>query len=260
MATALTPAPPTRPARPVHYPDSDGKPMAENDLQYEWIVTIKGGLKTLFADREDVYVAGDLLWYYVEGDNKTCVAPDTMVVFGRPPGIRGSYRQWEEGGVCPQVVFEVLSPSNGFGEMMRKFHLYERLGVEEYYVLNPGDRAHPVLVETLDAWRRVEPGQPFVAVDKADGWRSPRLGVLFEFSPEGRLRIIRPDGRPFETFLELSQRADAERRRADAERQRADAAQERADSERQRADAERQRAEALLDQLRAAGIEPAGLA
>ena len=33
----------------VFYPETDGEPMADNTLQYEWIVTIKGGLDALFA-------------------------------------------------------------------------------------------------------------------------------------------------------------------------------------------------------------------
>ena len=41
--------------------------MAENTLQFEWIVTIKGGLEAMFRHRADVFVAGDLLWYPVEG-------------------------------------------------------------------------------------------------------------------------------------------------------------------------------------------------
>lgn len=50
------------PARPeVVYPESNGQPMAENTLQFEWIVTIKEGLELLFCDRPDVFVAGDLL-------------------------------------------------------------------------------------------------------------------------------------------------------------------------------------------------------
>ena len=43
------------------YPESDGQPMAENTEQYEWLVKIKENLEILFADREDVFVAGDLL-------------------------------------------------------------------------------------------------------------------------------------------------------------------------------------------------------
>jgi hypothetical protein len=60
------------------------------------MVTLVGGLQTLFADNPDVFVAGDLLWYPVEGDNKTGIAPDALVAFGRPQGHRGSYKQWEE--------------------------------------------------------------------------------------------------------------------------------------------------------------------
>ena len=60
-------------------------------------------------------------------------APDTLVVFGRPPGDRGSYMQWRKDGLAPQVVFEALSPGNTPAEMKRKRQFYERYGVEEYY-------------------------------------------------------------------------------------------------------------------------------
>src|SRR5580658_3058808 len=89
--------------RAIEYPDSDGLPMAENTLQYQWIVTITGGLRHLFAKNPNVFVAGDLFWYPVEGRPKIRYAPDTMVAFGRPKGHRGSYRQWVEDGVAPQV-------------------------------------------------------------------------------------------------------------------------------------------------------------
>jgi hypothetical protein len=57
-----------RPDPEVVYPSSDGKPMADNTLQFQWIVTIEGNLEALFRDREDVFVAGDNLWYPVEGE------------------------------------------------------------------------------------------------------------------------------------------------------------------------------------------------
>ncbi|MDB9314476.1 hypothetical protein PN462_15290, partial [Spirulina sp. CS-785/01] len=47
------------------YPDSDGKPLADNTIQLRLIFKIKGGLDALFKDREDVFVAADLLWYPV---------------------------------------------------------------------------------------------------------------------------------------------------------------------------------------------------
>ena len=102
----------------IIYPDSDGQPMAENTLQFKWIVLIKEGLETLFHRDPNVFVAGDLLWYPVEGQPKIRQAPDVLVAIGRPKGERGSYMQWEEEGIAPQVVFEVLSPGNRFNEML----------------------------------------------------------------------------------------------------------------------------------------------
>lgn len=111
---------------PICYPESDGKPMAENTRQHRWIVTIVGGLRGLFAERPDVFIAGDLFWYPVEGKPQINAAPDAMVAFGRPAGDRGAYRQWEEGGVARQVVFEVRSPSNSDAEMGRKRSFYSK--------------------------------------------------------------------------------------------------------------------------------------
>src|SRR5260221_6136791 len=89
----------TATAKPIDYPDSDGEPIAENTLQFEWIVTIKGGLDALFVDDPDVFVAGDLLWYPVEGEPKIRQAPGILVAFGRRKGYRGCYKQWEEGDI-----------------------------------------------------------------------------------------------------------------------------------------------------------------
>ncbi|MCL1468412.1 hypothetical protein [Argonema galeatum] len=52
-------------------------------------------------------------WYPVEGNNTIRPAPDVMVVFARPKGEspsktlcdRGSYQQWRENNIPPQVVF-----------------------------------------------------------------------------------------------------------------------------------------------------------
>ena len=202
----------------VAYPDSDGRPMADNTIQFRWIVTLQGGLDAMFRDDPAVFVAGDLLWYPVEGDNTVRSAPDVMVVFGRPKGDRGSYRQWEEGDIAPQVAFEVVSPGNRSGEMVRKFRFYDRFGIEEFYIYDP-DGAE------LTGWLRE--GNHLQEIETMDGWVSPRLGVRFDIS-SGELRIFRPDGQPFVTFVELAQRSEAER----------------------------QRAERLAAQLRALGIDP----
>ena len=224
LPSALTPE--------VIYPDSDGQPMADHTKQFRWIVTIKENLERLFRDRADVFVAGDLLWYPVEGNNTLCQAPDVLVVVGRPKGDRGSYKQWLEDGIAPQVVFEILSPSNRMGNMARKFQFYSRYGVEEYYLYDP-DEAE------LIGWQRTE--QTLEVIDQLDGWVSPRLQIRFDLS-QPELQIFAPNGDRFLTYVELSDQLDQAREQAEAER-------ERAEAERDRAEQERQRAEALAQQL-----------
>jgi Uma2 family endonuclease len=60
------------------YPDSDGQPMADNTLQFRWIVLIKENLECLFGDGPQVFVAGDLLWYPAEGRPDLRVAPGRL--------------------------------------------------------------------------------------------------------------------------------------------------------------------------------------
>jgi Uma2 family endonuclease len=197
---------------PVTYPDSDGLPMSDNTLQFEWIVKIKENLEVLFADRADVFVAGDLLWYPVEGNNKIRRAPDAMVAFGRPKGYRGSYKQWVEDNIAPQVVFEILSPGNRMAEMIAKYEFYSRYGVDEYYVYDPDQ------VE-LTGWVR-QAGE-MVEIAPIDRWVSPCLGIRFELGET--LEIFRPDGQMFRSSVEIAQQAIRDRAEAQAQKDRADA-------------------------------------
>lgn len=81
-----------KPKTEIVYPDSDGKPTADNTLQADAMNIIYNNLRAIFADDPDVFVAMDLLWYPVEGKPQVRVAPDVMVVLGRPKGHRGSYK------------------------------------------------------------------------------------------------------------------------------------------------------------------------
>jgi Uma2 family endonuclease len=155
----------------IIYPDSDGQSMADNTLQFRWITTIKTNLDWLFLNYPDVFIAGDLLWYPVEKNNKLRQAPDIMVVFGRPKGERRSYRQWLEENIAPQVVFEILSPGNPLTEMAKKQIFYDRYGVEEYYLYDPDKN-------DFSGWIREE--DHLEVIDLSDHWISPRLGIRFQ--------------------------------------------------------------------------------
>ncbi|TVQ61878.1 MAG: hypothetical protein EA366_02865 [Spirulina sp. DLM2.Bin59] len=204
--------------RNLLYPDCDGQPMADNARQFQWIVFLKENLERWFAPNAQVFVAGDLLWYPVEGRPDLRVAPDVLVVFGRPKGHRGSYQQWREGNIAPQVVFEILSPGNRLQEMAKKQEFYNTYGVEEYYLYDPDEN---------DLCGFIRVNGTLTAVDQIADWTSPCLGIRFALG-EDTLTLYRPDGEKFLTTLELEAQMEAQR----------------------------QRAERLAAQLRALGVEP----
>ena len=197
---------------PIIYPESDGKPMADNTIQFRLITKFQGGLDALFGNDPNVFVAGDLFWYPVEKKPNIKQAPDVMVVFGRPKGDRRSYKQWEEDNIPPQVVFEIASESNTEVELEQtKLGFYDRYGVEEYYVYYPD-------TVTVKGWLRI--GSSLEPISSMSGWVSRSLGVRFEIE-DNDLQLYSPNGERFETFVEIIQGRKQERQRAEqAERER----------------------------------------
>jgi Uma2 family endonuclease len=158
--------------------------MAENTKQLHWIVAFFGNISALFRERPEVFVAADLLWYPVEGHPEVRISLDVLVVFGLPKGHRGSYQQWQEGGVPLTVVFEVLSPGNAFREMIDKLTFYEDHGVQEYYIYDP------------DAYRLyvyLRRGETLVRHRQTKGFVSPRLGIRFEPQEDADLQVCYPE-------------------------------------------------------------------
>jgi Uma2 family endonuclease len=197
----------------LFYPDRDGKPLADNTIQLRLIFTIKGGLDALFKDRDDVFIAADLLWYPVkltqqeitEQEEPQRQAPDVMVVLGRPKGDRGSYKQWEEDNIAPQVAFEILSPGNKKKDMETKFKFYQEHGIEEYYLYNPKKNR-------LQGW--IRRGKKLEAIAQMENWISPLLRIRFTTN-EGDLVLFHPDGERFIEFVEAIQQRDRAVERAD---------------------------------------------
>lgn len=74
--------------------------------------------------------------YYIEGDSGTKVVPDLMVTREVEDVPVTSYQMWEV-GVPPQFVMEVLSPSTYVEDKGDKKDLYQRLGVDEYWLFDP---------------------------------------------------------------------------------------------------------------------------
>ena len=238
----------------VEYPSSDGKPMAENDAQCIAIMYAIGSLGIHFAHRPDVYVAGDLLIYYEEGNPRASVAPDTFVVFGAEDRLRQSYKLWEE-PKAPDFVLEVASAKTWREDEGRKRALYERLGVREYWQYDPTGEHLGV---RLKGHRLVEGAyepQPVArSLDRTFILRSETLGL--ELHVQGSKMQFR-DPVTDEPLLSHSEEAAARReeaatrREAEFRAEREAAARRAAEARAEREAAARRAAEARVAELEA---------
>ncbi|MDX2302065.1 MAG: Uma2 family endonuclease [Microscillaceae bacterium] len=227
------------------YPESDGKPMAENTEHYDLLTMIKSALDVLFEDNPEVFIAGDLLWYPVKGDPKIKVAPDVMVALGRPKGRRGAYVQYKEGGVAPQVIFEILSPGNSNREMQRKHHFYSKYGVVEYFVYHTKSREITLQIRVGDY---LVTALPFL------NNQSALLGIRLEVI-DGALKVIRPDGSIALTYSEQHQQWKKVEEEVREEKLARKEAEEEAKTEREKAEAERLEKERAQQEAEAERLE-----
>ena len=120
----------------VVYPSEERKKMGETDFHYRQIELLFQMLQLFFEARQDVYFASDIMFYYEKGNIHKRFAPDLMICFGISNEKRRSYKLWEE-KVMPSVIFEVASEATWEKDVTTKRRLYEKLGVAEYYVIDP---------------------------------------------------------------------------------------------------------------------------
>ena len=246
--------------RAIDYPTTDGKPMAETDLHRDLMFDLIATLDAHFRDDPEVYVSGDLLLFYEEGNRRRHVAPDVFVVLGVSKRKRDNYLLWQEGR-GPEFVVEVTSKTTRDEDVGKKRALYQDiLRVPEYFQFDPTqDYLKPPLQGHRLLAGRYEPIAP------VEG-RLPSVALGLHLERDGtQLRLVDPaTGRrlptPHEQVVEAraeSAEARAEsaeaRRRADEARRRADEAEAMATVAADRADeaeAERDRLRAELEQLK----------
>ncbi len=257
MSTSSTKTPPE-----VYYPESDGKPMGETGIHVHATMDILGTLKgVIFRDAPDIYVTGDMFFYYEEGNPKAVKAPD--ILFAR--GVRGNHERrtfklWVE-NVVPCVIFEITSKKTRREDTIIKRELYANLGVAEYFLFDP-------LVEYLKPplqGYRLERGSYAPITPDPDGvYESLQLGL--KLRAEGAvIRLLdRRTNEPIPSLYELPHLAE-ERERVMEEIERnlepkqsdcshARVERKKAARETKKAEAERRKAEALqaeVERLRA---------
>ena len=250
----------------ICYPDSDGIPMAETDAQFYPLTETVLALRQRYADRDDVYVSGDLLVYYRMNDNTVRLAPDVFVVFGIDDHLRSSYIIWREAGKTPDFVLEIASPGTYVRDMTEKRALYAALGVTEYWQFDPTGQLlpTPLMGARLSKNGEYEPIEVSTGADHILRGYSEVLRLDLCVRPGLELRLYDPEQRAWLSYLaeEIAARQAAEAARDDAEsaRQAAEAAHDDAEAARNDAETARHtaeaRARALAEQLRRHGLLP----
>ena len=155
----------------VEYPE--GNWIAQSIWHGKAVSQATVALDNHFRNRENVLVAMELLVYYEPGNNKVCLQPDLQVVFGVQRGNRSSYKVWEEGKAA-DFVLEVASPSTADKDAQHKAQEYARIGVREYWRLDP---TGSLLATPLQGWEAngesYHPVHP-VASGARSGWLRSR--------------------------------------------------------------------------------------
>jgi Uma2 family endonuclease len=163
---------------PVHYPSSDGEPMAESEAHMLAMAMLIVLLRQHFHERDDVFVIGNMFWYYEEGNPLARKAPDLMVVKGVDPSPRlgrQSFKSWDE-RANPCFILELTSPGTAAEDKDDKLELYQRLGVREYFLFDSTSR---LLDRPLVGYRLMQ-GIYEPLVPAADGsLPSHELGLRF---------------------------------------------------------------------------------
>jgi len=132
------------------FPLSDGKPVAETLANMVQMYDLMYSLHRLLAaqGRTRIAIGGNQFLYYNEHNQRDNLSPDTYVALDVAPAPRNVWFTWIE-GKCPDVVFEITSPSTEKNDLsMRprgKLRLYAELGAREYFVYDPQLVMQPIL-------------------------------------------------------------------------------------------------------------------
>ena len=258
--TAVAAVAPSAAEAAAREPDAVEYPERQWIAQSVWhgnaVLLATAALRSRFRDREDVLVAMELVVYYERGDNTAWLRPDVQVVFGvGRAGNRSTYRVWEE-GKPPDFVLEVASPSTAGHDARYKAGEYARMGVGEYWRLDPEGALMGTALEGYAATGgRFEPVE---TVERPGGGRQLRSRVLGldlrSRKRDGATVLVFADPRTGEEFDGALEEAEHRRRiaedRVHAAEDRALAAEDRATAERDRADAAEERVRALEERLR----------
>lgn len=164
----------------IYYPDADGKPMAASDLHYRLLMWTRQALEAHFVQNPDVYISGDIMMYYKEGEPREHLAPDVLVCFGINTKMRRTYKVWEE-GKAPDFVMEFSSESTYDKDLTEKMDVYASLEIQDYFLYDPEGLYLPT---PLMGYTLVDGVYVAISPGEQGGFRSSVLDLDFHIRDE----------------------------------------------------------------------------
>jgi len=242
---------PTKPE--IHYPSSEGTDNGKTEAHVRTIANLLLTVLDHFRERSDVYVIGDMFWYYEEGSVEKRCTPDLMVVKGAKPGPpkgRMCWRSWVE-EVTPCFVLEIISELIPAEDLNTRLQLYRELGVSEYFLFdsrrecpesrlrgfrllrsndNPSSRNDETLPLEGDGWifsrelglRLTPQGQVLRAINPSDQISESQMKDLVEHVRTMKRESAVLRASEAAKLRELERKTEFFRQLADAEQLRAD--------------------------------------
>ncbi len=214
------------------YPESDGEPMAETPKHQQVMIDCMDVMRSHFRGIPDVYIAGNMMLYYEEGNPRKSISPDVFMVRGLSKKELRTYKTWEQPPTL-DFVLEVASPSTYARDFNEKMEIYAKiLRVKAYCIYDPYHEIDPYFVgfrlvgEKYEEIPLVNERLPFEVLGLELGEHE---GVLRLYDPVKSAWLFTSQERVGEAENRASEEARA-RREAEAELEKLRAALERLQS------------------------------
>lgn len=197
------------------------EPPLESELHLKQMILLIQCLEWLWQNRDDFYAAGNLTIYYSQHQRKSeeFRGPDFFVVLGTERKTRNSWVVWQENGLYPNVIVEILSDSTAKIDKKLKKQIYQdTFRTPNYFWFDPHTLEFAGFVLVGGNYQLIEPNE--------QGWLwSQQLGLYLGIHQQ-KLRFFTSEGQLVPTPQEFAQmetqRAELEKQRAELEKQRAD--------------------------------------
>ena len=237
------------------------EPQMETPAHSEQLEFLLAILRRLWRGRTDIYLRANATIYFNKEQlkNRDFRGPDLFVVKNpkqRKEGERNSWVVWEEDGRYPDLIIELLSESTAKNDRTEKKKIYQDIfRMPEYFYFAPAKTK--TTEQNEFAGFRLVSGQYQPIQPNANGWLwSEVLGLYLgvrkgDFLGEYRelLRFYFPDGTLVPYPVEAEEQAEERLAREQEKRDRAEVKLARSEADMQ----------ALLEKLKAAGIDPEAL-